>query len=225
MKTASANSLFGWALCRHLRLPWILVVVTRCFGILIGAEEGGASASPAEMLRHSTFGPASAISVNTNSASSQNRTVDLPTDDTDSSFVNAVIRLADAGVSIPVIVTFIECSKSAEPLTAADLIALKQHNVADEIVTLLLTQTAKARALAVQRKQEAVARALAARNARTGGIDPESYEYFQHHYLQPRAMSSGYHRISPSFGIRGSYRSGPSSSLNFRRYDRGRLHR
>jgi len=30
-------------------------------------------------------------------------------------------------------------------------------------------------------------------------LDPDSYEYFQHYYLQPRALASAYERLAPYY--------------------------
>jgi hypothetical protein len=123
-----------------------------------------------------------------------------------SPLVNAVITMADAGVSTAVIQAYVEATPSTDPLTPDDIILLKQHKVADEVVTTLLNQSAKARAQIAQRQQETAARAAELRQARYGGLDPDSYEYFHHYYLQPRAMASAYRRLSPYATARGFQR-------------------
>jgi hypothetical protein len=111
-----------------------------------------------------------------------------------------VLRMVDAGVPTTVIQTYVECTPLTVPLNAADIIELKKHKVSDEIVIALMKQGAKARTLNMQRQNEAAARALAIRNAKFGGLDPESYEYFQYYYLQPRALASVYDRLAPYYG-------------------------
>jgi len=103
--------------------------------------------------------------------------------------VSELLKMADAGVSGQVIKTYVECSTTAYHLTDVDVIALKKHNVSDEVVTLLLQRGAQARAAAAQARTEALARALSAKRTVSGGLDPESYEYFRYYYLQPRALA------------------------------------
>jgi hypothetical protein len=110
-----------------------------------------------------------------------------------------VLRLSDAGVSVEVIRTYIECCPNPRSPTDADLIVLKQHNVPDEIATLLLQRGAQARAVSAQAKAAALRQAISVRRAASGGFDPESYSYFQYYYLQPRAMSFAAQQFYPSY--------------------------
>jgi len=48
-------------------------------------------------------------------------------------------------------------------------------------------------------------------------------KYFQHYYLQPRALASAYQRLSPYYGPWGYYRYGPSPGFGFRHYGYGRF--
>lgn len=118
-----------------------------------------------------------------------------------------------ADVSPEVIKAFIDSSTDAAPLTDADVIALKQHRVPDEIVTALIKQGATRQEVNTQRKNEIVSRALAARTARYGGMDPESYDYFQYYYLHPRTLSSAYQRMAPYPSARRGYIYGPNRAL------------
>ncbi len=111
--------------------------------------------------------------------------------------ISEILKMADAGVSTEVIKTYVECSPKPYQPTDVDVIALKKHNVADEVVTLLLKRGAQVRAAIVQARNETLAHALSARRTASGGLDPESYEYFQHYYLQPRALASAYERLAP----------------------------
>ncbi len=113
--------------------------------------------------------------------------------------MNEILKMVDAGVSSPVIKTYIECSAIPYQPTGADVIVLKQHHAADEIVTLLLKRGARVRTAIAQARKDVLERALSARNAASGGLDPESYEYFQHYYLQPRALASAYERLAPYY--------------------------
>ncbi len=110
-----------------------------------------------------------------------------------------ILKMADAGVSKGVITAYIENSDRAYKLTHEDIIALKKHNVDDEVVTLMLKRGAQIRAAVTQARNDALARALASRNMAGGGFDPEGYDYFQYHYLQPRALQSAYERLGPYY--------------------------
>lgn len=130
--------------------------------------------------------------------------------------VGEILKMADAGVSMEVIKAYVECSPIPYQPTGEDVIALKNHKVADEVVTILLKRGAQVRAALVQARNDALARALASRRMASGGLDPESYEYFQHYYLQPRALASAYERLAPysysSFPFSYGYLSGPPFS-------------
>ncbi len=110
-----------------------------------------------------------------------------------------ILKMADAGVSKGVITAYIENSDRAYKLTHEDIIALKKHNVDDEVVTLMLKRGAQIRAAVTQARNDALARALASRDTAGGGFDPEGYDYFQYHYLQPRALQSAYERLGPYY--------------------------
>jgi len=130
--------------------------------------------------------------------------------------VGEILKLADAGVSTEVIKSYVECSPIPYQPTDVDVIALKKHNVADEVVTLLLKRGAQVRAALTQARNDALARALTSRRMTAGGLDPESYDYFQHYYLQPRALASVYERLapysSPLFTYTYGYAAGPPFS-------------
>jgi hypothetical protein len=111
-----------------------------------------------------------------------------------------ILKMADAGVSAEVIKSYIESSPVAFAPTEDDVIALKKHNVGDEIATLLLKRGSEARVAAAEAKREAVARVLSSRQASSGGFDPESYDYFRYYYLQPRALAAAYQRLAPYYG-------------------------
>lgn len=114
-----------------------------------------------------------------------------------SPLVREVIQMSEAGVSPNVIQAYVEASESLDRLSAPDLIALKTHGIADDLVAGMVQRSAKARALDTRQKADAVARLVAARNARSGGVDPESYDYFRLYYLQPRALAAAYERLGP----------------------------
>jgi len=126
--------------------------------------------------------------------------------------VDDILKLADAGITTEVIKAYVECSAPIIQLTAADIIALKSHDVADEIIILMVKRDAEARAAVNRVRQDDLAVKLESRRRAAGGWDPEGYDYFQYHYLQPRALASGYQRLAPyyyhpfSYGYRYPFR-------------------
>jgi hypothetical protein len=114
--------------------------------------------------------------------------------------VAEILKLADAGVSPDIVVTFVESFPSAPQLTGKDIIAMKEHNVPDEVVKLVLKRGASARVAATKARNEAILSVVESRRLASGGVDPESYDYFRAYYLQPRAMASANHRLYPHFG-------------------------
>ena len=109
-----------------------------------------------------------------------------------------VLKLAEAGVSPEVIKGYIESSASVSTPSAAELIALKEHKVPDEVTLALLKRSAETRAQTTI-SAATLARVLrsngAANGGFAGGIDPESYAYFQHYYLYPRTLSWVYDQL------------------------------
>ena len=204
------------------RLAWILVAATLCWGTAVRAAEENANSPGAALPAGAMKERAPAAPAAADAQSAGEKAGSEPSDEALSPEVKAVVKMADAGVSTSVIETFIECSPTAPQLTEADIIGLKKHKVPDEIVTALLKRGAKARALIAQKRNEALARALANRNARFGGLDPESYDYFRYYYLQPRALASAYQRLYPYYGPWSIYPYGPPPAYGFPRYRYGR---
>lgn len=189
---------------------------------LLQASDGGTE-PPLEPPLASTTNPPPAIAVVVAPAAAPSVVdTNAPSIKPLSPLVQGVIKLADAGVAPAVIETFVESSPRGEPLNEAEVIALKEHNVPDELVTLLLKTGAERQALKQQEASEAVARALAARRSVTGGLDPESYEYFQYYYLQPRAAASAQRRLAPWFGPRRFFPHGMAPGSGFRHHGSGR---
>jgi len=114
--------------------------------------------------------------------------------------ITEILKLADAGVSTEVITTYIETSPLKLQPTEQDVIALKAHNVPDEVVNLLLRRGAQARDAATQARNEAILQIVESRLAASGGIDPESHDYFRTYYLQPRAVAAANQRLDPYYG-------------------------
>ena len=69
------------------------------------------------------------------------------------------------------------------------------------------------------------AKPSAAAYPRSYALDPESYEYFQYYYLQPRTLASVYQRLSPyyshSYGYNAPLPYGPYFSGGHSHHHRG----
>jgi hypothetical protein len=111
-----------------------------------------------------------------------------------------IVKMADAGVSADVMLTYVESSTAGPQPSEKDIIALKEHKVPDEVVKLLLRRSATARNEATKAKNEAVLQVVESRRAVTGGLDPESYDYFRAYHLQPRAVAAANQRLYPYAG-------------------------
>jgi hypothetical protein len=107
--------------------------------------------------------------------------------------------MADAGVSPEVLKVYVESSAVMKRPTGADIVALKEHKVSDEVTTLLIKRGTEAEKSIAEARNNAVARLVSSRRTASGGLDPESYEFFQYYYLQPRAMASAYERLAPYY--------------------------
>ncbi len=126
--------------------------------------------------------------------------------------VTEVVNMLEAGVSKEVVKAYIENSATAYNPSPADLIALKQHGVADDVTLALLNHGSEAgaraaHALAVATTPAAVpvqtaepAVATPVRIVNSYAPDPESYDYFQRYYLpqNPRQCLSN-SRLQPVF--------------------------
>ncbi len=140
--------------------------------------------------------------------------------------VEEILKMVAVNVSPEVIKMYIENAPMACPPTAADIMALKEHAVTDDITTALVKRGAEARMQARKTEAEAAATrvsppppnpnpAVAAHPDRqpVHTLDPESYDYFNYYYLQPRTLASVYQRLSPYYppSSRGYYRPPPYS--------------
>ncbi len=241
MKTWNFKSARGLRRLFPVRLWTALAFAMVCSGLIARAAEGQATqqtsppstggtdqtqAAPAEE-------PAAAAAAPATQAAPENAP-SPPATEAPSSLVTALSKMADAGVSAEVMRRFVESSPPQAPLTAANIIELKKHKVSDDLVTYILAQGAQARAQEAQRKAEAtqrwnqaIAQALAQRNARYGGLDPESYEYFEYYYLHPRALASARRTLlAPyyEYGPRGFYGFGGPRRFGFGYHGYGHSH-
>jgi len=124
----------------------------------------------------------------------------------------------EAGVSKDVLKAFVETSPVDLSPTAADLIALKQRGVPDDITTALLKRCAQ-----IQAQQSQPNLRTGTMDFPFGPMDPESYSYFQYYYLYPRTLAYSYGRLAgycPPGYCFGSF-PGPGP---FYSYPRGAVH-
>ncbi len=112
--------------------------------------------------------------------------------------VREILRMLDAGVSKEVIKAYLEGAPVTSQPTPSDMIALKEHGVADEITVALLKRSAQL-APPAQPPPQTTAPPVAARRSENTSyrfyLDPESYEYFQYYYLYPRTLANAYDRL------------------------------
>lgn len=114
-----------------------------------------------------------------------------------SSTVRDILKLSDARVSSEIIVAFIDRSRSGYMPTPTDLIALKEHNVPDEVTSALMKRGAEIEAQTVRIKSDPAAPTIVRQLSSGSYIDPDSYEFFYLHYAYPRALSYSYRTLAP----------------------------
>ena len=186
------------------RLPATLLLGAALLQLPARAAEGN-SAAPSPVLPSVAAGQSRGSSAGTLGSNAAPVATLSP-------IVTEVLKMAEAEVTTPVLKTYVECSPLAYQITDTDVIALKKAKVADEVVTVLLQRSADIRAAYYSAKKEATAKAAAPR-AVAGGLDPESYDYFQHYYLHTRTLASasqnipiyGYTGFGPAYGYGSPY--------------------
>ncbi len=124
--------------------------------------------------------------------------------------VDELLKMVQAGVSKDVMKAYIETAQVASPLSAADIVALKEHAVPDDLTVALLKRGAELAAQANQAGPGTVAPAkvsgtislnelaavLRSGQFNGGSLDPEGYDYFRYYYLYPRTLASANQRRS-----------------------------
>jgi hypothetical protein len=129
--------------------------------------------------------------------------------------VDEILKLLQAGVSKEVMKAYIETTPVAFPLSAIDLVTLKEHGLPDELTVALIKRGAE---LTAQVNQASASNAAPAKVSGTaslnellaafrsgrlnsGYLDPEGYDYFRYYYLYPRTLASANQRLfsSPTF--------------------------
>lgn len=141
--------------------------------------------------------------------------------------VQEILRMADAKVSPEVIKTYILSGSVAYTPSAADIIALKEHNVGDDITTALMKRSAELTKQPKPAESQPAARSAPAKVpapvvavpayslAYPGYVhlDPEGYDFFRYYYLHPRTLEYVGQRLSPYYA--------PSSFSYYRSYSVG----
>jgi hypothetical protein len=114
-----------------------------------------------------------------------------------------VLNLLEAGVSKEVIKAYIESSPVVSRPTSAEIIALKNRGLPDDLTTALLKRSTQLQAEGPQagatgatgspaQNSPAPAAPQPAQRLAPRPLDPESYDYFQRFYLYPRSVAYSY---------------------------------
>lgn len=114
-----------------------------------------------------------------------------------SSGVQDILKMADAGVSMDVIKTFVEHSPGTYDPTPEDLIALKEHKVPDEVTSALLNRRAAVKKQTERIRSDVAAPTIVRRLSKGRYLEPDSYDFWYYHYAYPRALSYSYKTLSP----------------------------
>jgi hypothetical protein len=109
--------------------------------------------------------------------------------------VQDVLKMVDAGVSKEVIKAYVENARITGNPTSADMIALKQHGVPDDITIALLKRRSQGRSQNAASDSAPGVAPYPANLPNRAYPDPESYDYFQYNYLYPRTLASMYERL------------------------------
>jgi hypothetical protein len=123
--------------------------------------------------------------------------------------VDEILAMMQAGVSPQVLKTYVESSPIPYNLNAADIVALKQQGVPDDLTTVILRRGAEVRGQRAEgggqrsevrgQRSEEAASAYQAGNGRYKTLDPEGYDYFQYYYLYPRTLEAANERLFSSY--------------------------
>ena len=141
--------------------------------------------------------------------------------------IEEILKMVDAKVSPDVIKAYVESAAVGCNLAATDIVALKAGGVRDDITTALVKRSAEVGTQVRQAGADSsvtpptplpAAKSSAKAYARSYALDPESYEYFQYYYLQPRTLASVCQRLSPYY----SHSYGYNAPLPYGVYNPGR---
>jgi len=194
---------------KSLCLPTIICLSVLLQGIVtLSAEEKPAKeAAAAKPSTASTEAVAGSAPAGKEPAAAKPQT--LPTG------IEEIVRMSEAGVSPEVLTRYIESSGIAYEPTGADLIAMKQRGVPDDVTVVVLARSSAIRAEYEAARRKIAAPAIVRTLSTDGQLDPESYEFFWYHHAYPRALAGSYQTLSPSAqsyhfrGSRKTHDSGP----------------
>ena len=124
-----------------------------------------------------------------------------------------LLKLLQAGVAKDVIRAYIQTATTVPPLSATDIVTLKEHGLPDDLTVALMKRQAELAAQADHARAsnaaparlsgtvslDALVAALRTSKPSGGYLDPEGYDYFQYYYLNPRAIASANQRIFSSY--------------------------
>lgn len=203
-----------------------LVAAAAMAGVLVAAclaQEAKAPAAP--------VAPAPAKDTSTLKPASETAPAAEPTRsalERHSPSIDAILQMAEGGVSTNVIKSYVESSLIPFDPTPADLLALKKHGVSDEITMAIIQRGTQLREMTQKNLASAPAPTPPPASA---GFDPEGYDFWWYHYAYPRTLASidqrmasfsspyaywDYHpfALRPSFALAYSYP--PTLSFGFR---------
>jgi hypothetical protein len=123
--------------------------------------------------------------------------------------LDEILKMLQAGVSKDVIKTYIETAPVVAPLSASDIVSLKERGLPDDVTMALMKRAAELTARTDQAgatnaapakvtgtaSLDALVAALRRGQANTGHLDPEGYDYFRYYYLQPRSIAAANERL------------------------------
>jgi hypothetical protein len=126
--------------------------------------------------------------------------------------IDEVLKMLQAGVSKEVIKAYIETAQVASPLSAADIVTLKEHSLPDDLTVALIKRGAELTAQASQAgasnaappmvsgttSLDTLVAAIRRGQFSSGQLDPEGYDYFRYYYLYPRTLASANERLFSS---------------------------
>lgn len=111
--------------------------------------------------------------------------------------IEEIVRMSEAGIAPEVLTRYIESSGTAYEPTGADLIAMKQRGVPDDVTIVMLAKSSAIRAEYEAARKKIAAPAIVRTLATDGHLDPESYEFFWFHHAYPRALAGSYQTLAP----------------------------
>ncbi len=192
---------------QKLTITWIptLVLITMLQLSMAAAQNNFTGSDSASPLRLSGLHLAATAepSPNVDSPNNPKHSAKLPP------IADQVLKLYQAGVSNTVIEAYIAQAPVTRPLSAPDVLVLKQKGVPDELAVALLKRAAPSATAARQGQQRpppAAANAVAPPPSSQvtppsafAGMDPESYEFWWYHYAYPRALAAANERLFSSY--------------------------